>query len=140
MHHGIQELLGVGCGRNNTMLQKHDAILTHMQHTTCKDRQPGDYLHEPTQTEDGVIEATVLQILLSAGLHLHERDFGVLVAVVDGKEHVPLNAHCLQHHKQHVCMHSMPVTVGLCTNQQSHVQETLWLSTHVGTSEATRSH
>lgn len=56
------------------------------------------YLHESAQAEDGVIEAALLQVLLSAGFHLHERNLRMLVTVVDGEEHVSLNAHRLQHH------------------------------------------
>lgn len=82
--------------RQNTALRRHDdTILAHMQDVeSCM--MP--YLHEPAQAEDGVIETALLQVLLSAGFHLHERNLRMLVAVVDGEEHVPLNAHCLQHH------------------------------------------
>lgn len=66
-------------------------------------------LHEATQAENGVIQAALLQILLSAGLHLHKRNLRVLVTVVDGEEHVPLNAHGLHNDDTLACMHSLLV-------------------------------
>lgn len=54
------------------------------------------YLHETTEPKDGVIETAVSQIFLSACLHLHQWNLRVLVTVVDGEEHIPLDTHCLQ--------------------------------------------
>lgn len=101
--HRLQTRLGeaklVKKGGNFAEASWHpDRHATSTAHTTCKDCWPRHYLHKAAQAEDGVIEATLLEILLSAGLHLHERDLRVLVAVVNGKEHVSLNAHCLQNH------------------------------------------
>lgn len=42
-----------------------------------------------------MIEARIPEELLGAVLDLHERDLGMLVAVVDGKEDIFLNSHCL---------------------------------------------
>ncbi len=53
-------------------------------------------LHEAAQAEDGVVEAAVCQILLSARLHLHQRHLRMFVTVVDREEHVSLDTHCLQ--------------------------------------------
>lgn len=54
------------------------------------------HLVEAAQAEGGVVQAAALQELLSAALDVHQRHLGVLVAVVDGEEHVPLDAHSLQ--------------------------------------------
>ena len=49
--------------------------------------------HEAAQAEDGVVHAGDFEVLLDRGLHLHQRHLLVLVALVDGVEHVALDAH-----------------------------------------------
>ena len=71
------------------------------QTTTCS---PSDItitctisdLHEAAEPEDCVIEPTVFEVLLCAGLELHQRHLWVLCAMMDAEEDVALYAQCLQ--------------------------------------------
>lgn len=53
------------------------------------------YLHETTQTDDGIIQTTVLNKLLRTILDFHQGNLRMLVTVVDGIEHIFLNSHSL---------------------------------------------
>lgn len=52
------------------------------------------HLHEPAQPENNVVQANVFEIFLCAPLDLHQWDFWVLLAVVNGEEDELLYAHC----------------------------------------------
>ena len=70
-------------------------------------------LHEAAEAEDGVVEAALLDVLLCAGLDLHQGHLRVPLCVVDAEEDVPLDAHGLQRHlelvrtseRAFICMH-----------------------------------
>ena len=69
----------------------------------CKSVQPRSRLgrpclHEAAEAEDGVVEAALLDVLLCAGLDLHQGDLRVPLCIVDAEEDVPLDAHGLQMH------------------------------------------
>ena len=53
-------------------------------------------LHEAAKSEDRVIEPTVFEVLLCAGLELHQRHLWVRCAVMDAEEDVALYAQSLQ--------------------------------------------
>lgn len=53
------------------------------------------YLHETTQSDDGVIETCILNKPLCTILDLHQGDLRMLVAVVNGVEDILLNPHGL---------------------------------------------
>jgi hypothetical protein len=57
--------------------------------------QQQTHLMEAAEAEGGLVEPRLLQVLLGAGLDVHQGHSGVLVAVVDGEEHVALDAHGL---------------------------------------------
>mmetsp|Transcript_28482 Transcript_28482/g.62365 ORF Transcript_28482/g.62365 Transcript_28482/m.62365 type:complete len:396 (-) Transcript_28482:192-1379(-) len=52
-------------------------------------------LHEPAHAEHRVRHLQLLQVLLRAPLHVHQRHLGVLLAAGDGEEEVALDAHGL---------------------------------------------
>lgn len=54
------------------------------------------HLHEAAEPEDGEVEAAALEKLLCAILDGHEGDLWMAVAVVDGEEDIPRDAHGLQ--------------------------------------------
>ena len=56
----------------------------------------GPDLHEAAEAEDGVGHPALLEEVFAGGLDAHEGHVGVLLAVVDAEEQVPLNAHGLQ--------------------------------------------
>lgn len=55
-------------------------------------------LHEAAEAEDGVVEAALLDVLLRAGLDLHQGHLRVPLCIVDAEEDVPLDAHGLRGH------------------------------------------
>ena len=63
---------------------------------------PDDGLHEAAQAQDGEVEPRGGQELLRTRLDLHQRHVGVPVRVVDGEEHVALDAHGLPRARPHV--------------------------------------